>query len=80
MDHNEIKTILLRYGESLKSIDLTLVRQEENLKEHMRRTALLEDRVFILDKAYRNTEGVVKFIMLVGTIATIFLTITKILK
>ena len=33
-----------KVDDRLGSIDVTLVKQEENLKEHMRRTELLEDQ------------------------------------
>lgn len=77
MDQQEIKAILLKHGESLNNIDKTLVRQEFNLSEHMRRTALLETSVAILQRKQYNAEGAMKLLAVVGTLFGVAATIMR---
>lgn len=51
----EVVEILDRIDERLDSVDKTLIKQELNLKEHMRRTELLEAQH---DKLYLEIEPV----------------------
>lgn len=55
----------------LESIDKTLVRQEANLEEHMRRTELLEQEILPIREHVHQLRGVLKFIGILSAIATI---------
>ena len=48
--------------EKIHSIDNTLAAQHESLKEHIRRTRLLEDSIEPVKKHVAMVEGVLKFI------------------
>lgn len=52
----------------LNSMDKTLVKQEENLKEHIRRTEILENELKPIKKHVSHIEGGLK---LLGALATI---------
>ena len=54
----------------LNSIDKTLAGQHETLKEHIRRTEILEHRVEPLERSSNMLEGAMKFIALTGILAT----------
>lgn len=58
--------------ESQNEMNETLVRQEENLKEHMRRTELLEQEVKPIVKHVAMVKGAGIFIGLAATIASIW--------
>lgn len=69
----------------IDSIDKTLVKQEENLKEHMRRTDLAEKAIERVDsdlkpikKHVDMLQGVVKFVTLIGVIVGIIGGVLKI--
>lgn len=69
----------------LLSIDKTLVKQEENLKEHMRRTELAEKSIERVDhdlkpikKHVAMLQGTVKLISIVSTIVVLIGAILKI--
>lgn len=70
--------MLLRVEDRLDSIDRTLVRHDENLSEHMRRTELLEQEVKAVrselepvEKHVYRLQGVLKFVGVLITIAGI---------
>jgi len=56
-------------GNRLGSIDVTLAAQHESLKEHMRRTALLEEDVAPIKKHVAMIQGALKLIGLACCIA-----------
>ena len=62
----------------LDSIDVTLARQEENLKEHMRRTDLLENEMRPIQKHVAQWEGGLKILGFVSIAISILLGILKI--
>lgn len=64
---DKIDSISMRIG----SIDATLAAQHVSLKEHMRRTAILEDKVSPLERFVHMTAGAVKFMVLLGLFAGI---------
>ena len=58
--------------ERLDEMEGILIRQEENLREHMSRTALLEDQVSPLNKFMYATFGIISFVTFMGILAGIF--------
>lgn len=64
------------------SINVTLAAQHESLKEHMRRTQLLEDAVGPITKHVSHVEGGLKLLgvltVLVGVITGVFELLSKI--
>lgn len=73
-----------RVEERLDSMDKTLVKQEENLKEHMRRTELAERSIEKMDtdlkpikKHVDMLQGVFKFIGLIATVVGIIAGLAK---
>lgn len=52
----------------LSSIDVTLAAQHVSLKEHIRRTEILESDVAPIKTHVNRVEGVIKFIALVATV------------
>jgi hypothetical protein len=71
----------------LHDIDKTLVKQEENLKEHMRRTELAEKRLDAIEQDLRpvkkhiaRLDGVAKFLGFIALIVGIFAGVAKFLS
>ena len=60
-----------KLGGHLSSIDVTLARQEASLSEHIRRTALLEDKIEPIENHVSMVSGIVRFIGIVATVAAI---------
>jgi hypothetical protein len=52
----------------LHSIDKTLVKQEENLAEHMRRTKLLEDKLQPVEDHVKYMHGALKLLIVVSIV------------
>lgn len=74
-------------SEKLHAIDKTLVKQEENLKEHMRRTELAEKRLDSIENDLRpikkhivRLDGVAKFLGFIALIVGIFAGVAKIIS
>lgn len=61
---NRIEGKLDKVVEHISSIDSTLAAQHVQLKEHIRRTELLEADVAPLKKRYHMVSGIVKFFVL----------------
>jgi hypothetical protein len=55
--------------DKLSVIDTTLAAQHETLKEHIRRTELLESDVAPIKRHVNMVEGIVKFITLIALLA-----------
>lgn len=73
-----IRSKVEKSDERLDSIDITLVRQEANLQEHMKRSDLLERRaerietdIKPLEKHMLMVNGALKFLGIFGTIVAI---------
>lgn len=67
-----------KLDERLDSIDKTLVKQEANLKEHMRRTELLEEDLRPIRRHVNMLEGSLKFlgvVLIVLSIISVFMKI-----
>jgi hypothetical protein len=52
--------------DKLQAIDVTLAAQHETLKDHIRRTEILETKLEPVEKHVAMVNGAVKFIMLIG--------------
>ena len=86
-DNNRIEKKLDSIESKLSDIDKTLVRQEENLKEHMRRTELNEIAVEKLSLALEpvrthvsQVEGVAKFLGVFAVLVSIVAGIISLFK
>lgn len=64
----------------LNSIDTTLASQHEILKEHIRRTEILEREIEPIKKHVNYVTGVLKFIALSGIVATIIEALHMVIK
>lgn len=60
-----------KQGESLHSIDKTLSVQAEQLKDHIRRTEILEDKVEPLETHKDRIQGALKLLSILGTVVAI---------
>ncbi len=58
-------------GQKIGSIDVTLASQHESLKDHMRRTELLEQSIEPIKKHVNMVSGALKLIGLLATIGAI---------
>lgn len=58
--------------ERLDSIDKVLIIQESNLKEHMKRTALLEEQISPLNKFMYAAMGIMSFVSFIGIVVAIY--------
>ncbi len=87
---DEVKSIRVKVDKSderLDSIDITLVRQNATLEEHVRRTELLEDKTNQLSDDLKPVEkhvamvtGALKLLGIVGTIVAIIVGIVEFIK
>lgn len=66
--------------ERLNSIDVTLAVNTESLKDHIKRTELIEQDLKPVKKHIAMVEGALKFIALCGILATIIETIHAVFK
>jgi len=64
-----IENKLDRIDARLNSIDVTLVAQHVSLKDHIRRTEILENEVKPIQKHVAMVNGALKFIGLLGILA-----------
>lgn len=71
MDDKRLERIEQKLDDSndhLVSIDITLAAQHVSLKEHVRRTRLLEEAIVPIKKHVNMVEGAVKLLMTIGVI------------
>ncbi len=68
---SRIETKIDDISDHLSSIDQTLAAQHVSLKEHIRRTTLLESDVAPIKKHVNRVEGALKLLTLIATIAAI---------
>lgn len=66
-----IETKIDDIGDTLGEVNVTLGKQHESLKAHMRRTAILEQTIIPLQKRANMIEGVILAITLAAAIAEI---------
>ena len=67
-----------RVVDRIGSIDVTLSAQHESLKEHMRRTEILERQIEPLNKHVNMIDGVLKFLGVLALVGTLAITIAKV--
>lgn len=75
-----------RISSKIEIINVTLAKQEENIKEHIRRTDIVEANLELLRSEFRpvqkqaiKAEGIIKFISVCAVIITIGVGIIEIL-
>lgn len=69
---NKTEQRLQSIDNSLKEINITLIRQEHQLSYHIRRTDLLEDRVQPLESFYYKALGGISVLVSVLTLIKLF--------
>lgn len=67
----EITDVLSKIEDRLDSIDKTLVKQETNLEEHMRRTEIMEDKINPIEAHVHQMRGAGKLLGLLALVAGI---------
>lgn len=68
---NRMESKLDHIVDKIGSIDVTLAAQHVSLKEHIRRTEILEAQVAPIQKSVTMAHGVLKLIGLISLVATI---------
>lgn len=63
----------------LDKVDITLAAQHVSLKEHMRRTSILENDIKPIKKHVQRVHGALAFLGLLSVIAGLILTIKQII-
>ena len=71
---------LVRVEERLNGMDKTLVKQEENLKEHMKRSDMLEAQLEPVKRHVSLVESVFKIVGAIGVLVAIAAGIVKIVE
>lgn len=84
MDAKKLEEKLEKIDERLSSIGITLVKQEVNLREHMRRTQLNEqaiekitDNLVPINKHVSHVEGAFKVLGMIATAAGVIAGVIK---
>lgn len=77
---NRLEDKLDHISEKIGSIDTTLAAQHVSLKEHMRRTSLLEEDMKPIKKHVHHVHGALKLIGLIATIAGIIEIVFQLVK
>lgn len=67
-------------NEKIHSIDTTLAAQHESLRDHIRRTEILEEEIKPIKKHTERVSGAVAFISFLGVLAAIVETIILAVK
>ncbi len=83
MDDKRLERIERKLDDSndhLASIDVTLAMQHESLRDHIRRTTLLEQELRPIKKHVDMVSGVLKFIVIIGVILGIVAAIQSLTK
>jgi hypothetical protein len=79
-ESNRLEAKVDKIMEKVSDIDVTLVTQGIILKEHIRRTQLLEEKVAPLEKHAVMTHGVLKFVGLIAILIGIIEGIVQIIR
>jgi uncharacterized coiled-coil protein SlyX len=77
---DRVETKIDIVSDKINSIDSTLREQHLSLKEHMRRSDLLEAQMVPVQKHVAAVNGVLKFIGLIVPIMALLLTVYKIFR
>jgi len=71
MDENRVYNKLDKIEERLGSIDVTLIEQHISLREHIKRTNLLEKKLEPVEKHVIMVQGGLKFVGIIATLTAI---------
>lgn len=74
---DEIKNDIKEINSSISTIDKTLIKQESQLAEHIRRTNILEDKIEPVERHVYMMNGALKFLGLLSLLAGIVASIVK---
>lgn len=77
---NRIEGKVDKIVEHVSSIDVTLAKQHESLKDHIRRSDLLEQKLIPVEKHVAMMQGALKLIGLMATLAGIAAAVIEMLK
>jgi hypothetical protein len=69
-----------KIDQRINNIDVTLAAQHESLKDHIRRTNILEDQIKPIQKHVAMVDGITKFIGLLGILAGIAEAVAYVLR
>ena len=69
-----------KIDQRINNVDVTLAAQHESLKDHIRRTNLLEEQVKPIEKHVNMVNGAIKFIGILGIIAAIIEAVVMIMR
>lgn len=69
-----------RLAEHITSIDKTLIRQEDQLAYHIKRTDLLESQIKPLENAKLKLDGAMKFVASIVGVISVIAAIAEILS
>lgn len=75
-----IEDKLDKVNEHLGAIDVTLASQHESLKEHIKRTSILEEELKPIKKHTVMTQGILKFLMYISGMMALIGALIKVLK
>jgi len=59
--------------DQISEVNITLAKQHVSLKEHIRRTALLEDKMEPIDRHVKMVNGAVKLLLIISALAGIYM-------
>ena len=79
MDSRRLEDKLDKITDKISNIDVTLAEQAKDLKEHMRRTDLLEKKIMPIEKHVIMVNGVLKFFGVLAVFASIIEVVLKFL-
>lgn len=72
MDESKVYTILLEIHKQMGVISSDISKVEIDLKEHMRRTAVVEANIEALNRSYYRLQGAFGLVSLLATCAAIY--------
>lgn len=75
----KIEDMLEKIDTRLDNMDMTLVKQEANLAEHMRRTEILESELRPLKSHVDKVKGGIQLIKIIGSTLVVFALILKLM-
>jgi hypothetical protein len=77
---DRIESKIDKIVEHIGSVDVTLAKQEVSLAEHIRRTALIEDKLKPVESHVHMVNGAFKLVGLLSTVAGILTVLWKVFK
>lgn len=70
-DRRDYGPVLAKIDDRLSKIDVTLAAQHESLRDHIRRTELLEEQIKPVNEHVHELKGIIKFFKFIGVLAVI---------